>query len=132
MKVLVAGQEFFFFFRIYWLHIQDWAWTISIPFALDACCAGFFLLHVGIQKCDGNSVLIEISQGAENVRQTLLNSAKLVYQMCIKEMEDVTLITVHGNLWIIQILFQHLGSHEFGSKAGLGQMLLNTRDGLSL
>lgn len=66
---------------------------ISMPFALDACCAGFFLFHVGIQKCDGNSVLIEISQGAGNVQQTLLNSAKLVHQMCVNEMEDATLIT---------------------------------------
>lgn len=62
---------------------------ISILFALDTCCAGFFLFHEVIPKCDGNSVLIGISQGAENV-----NSAQLVHQMCIKEIEDVTLLTV--------------------------------------
>lgn len=48
---------------------------ISIHFALDVCCASFFLFHVGIQKCEGNSVLIEISQGAENMQQMLPNSA---------------------------------------------------------
>lgn len=71
---------------------------LNTCFALDTCFAGFFLLHEVIPNCDGNSILIEISQGAENVQQTLLNSAQLVHQMCIKEMEDVTLITVQGNL----------------------------------
>lgn len=48
---------------------------ISIHFALHVCCASFFLFHVGIQKCDGNSILIEISQGTENVQQMLSNPA---------------------------------------------------------
>lgn len=65
---------------------------------LKRLLAGFFLFHEIIPKWDGNSVVIEISQGAENVQQTLLNSAKLVHQTCLKEMEDITMITVQGNL----------------------------------
>lgn len=38
-------------------------------------------------------------------------------------MEDFTLINVQGYLGTIQMPFQYLGSHAFGSKAVLGQVL---------
>lgn len=124
MKIL-TGQEFLWKSLLTTQKTELW---LSVHFALNVCCASFFLFHVGIQKCGGNSVLTEISQGPENVQQMWWDSLELMYWMPIKEMEDFTLISLQGHLCTVQIPFQHQGFNAFGSKAVLVQTLLPNAD----